>query len=255
MRQSTRGSSQLNVLVTGASAGIGRALVQRLVASGHRAWGVARRESELQSLRIDLGERFSYSCADVALPETANRVCKEMARAGFVPDTVVLNAGIFPHDCDELFDSSLARPIFDTNYHGAISFVDELLEPFLASGGGQFLAVSSVFAVRPDPRAVSYAASKAALAMAFRALGVRYRPSAVEFKLLLLGPVDTHAGPGVRPRARYTPSADQAAAAIERALRGRRRLVYYPWLLGAAFRASAWIPDAAFDALVNPFRR
>lgn len=245
----------MNVLITGASAGIGRALVRRLVRSGHRTWGVARRESELRSLQADLGDGFGYSCADVALPETAGRVCEDMARSGFVPDAVVLNAGIFPHDCDDSFDGSLARAILDTNYHGALSFVDALLDPFLARAGGQFLAVSSVFAVRPDPRAVGYAASKSALTMAFRALGVRHRASPVAFKLVLLGPVDTSCGPDASPRAWHRPSAEEAAAAIERALRQRRRLVYYPWLIGAAFRATAWIPDAAFDALVKRFRR
>lgn len=249
----------MNVLITGTTSGIGRALAERMIAAEHGVWGVARRRSELASLQGRLGPAFRYSAADVARTEDVARVLSELDAAEVLPDAVVLNAGIYPHDCEETFDYAVARDVLATNVDGALAFVDPLLKRFLERGSGQFLAVSSVFAVRPDPLGVGYAASKAALTMAFRSLATRFRRTPIRFKSVLLGPIATdgyaggeHEQPAMSLHLR---SADQAAAAIQRALAGGRSLTYYPWLVGAAFRATGWLPDAAFNALTEPFRR
>ena len=241
-------------LVTGASSGIGRALTRQLVSSGGQVWGVARRREALETLRQELGEQFFYSVADIAEPDAA-RVCAEMDKAGFSPDAVVLNAAKHTHDADENFSHGIAREVLATNVNGALAFVGLLLPKFLQRGFGQFLAVSSITAIRPDPRGVSYAASKAALTMAFRSLALRYRTSPIQFKTVLFGPIDTECH-RTRPKVSFhLKSADDAAAALRRTLAGGRRIVYYPRLIGAIFRGTGFLADDFFETLVTPFRR
>ena len=249
----------MNVLITGTTSGIGRALATRMAAAGHQVWGLARRTPELAKLRADLGSGFRYSTADVAEHGTVVAALAEMDAAGFLPDAVVLNAGIYPHDCDETFDYGVAERVLATNVNGALVFPGLLLDRFLDRGSGQFLAVASVFAIRPDPLGVGYAASKAALTMAFRSLATRYRDTPIRFKSLLLGPIatDGYAGGGhKKPRlSLHLRTSEQAAAAIERMLAADRSSTYYPWLVGAAFRSTMWLPDAVFNAMTEPFRR
>lgn len=230
-----------------------------MVEAGDSVWGVARRESELTVLQRRLGEGFRFSVLDVSQPERVADLGAAMAAEDFVPDAVVLNAGIYPHDSDDVFRYDVAERVLATNLDGVLGLVPLFLEPFLERGSGQFLAVSSVFALRPDPLGASYAASKAGLTMAFRSLALRYRGSGVRFKSMLLGPIETE---GYRGHDRKRPSlglhlrtADQAARAIRRALRGRRSVRTYPALLGLAFRMTSWLPDSAFNALTQPFRR
>lgn len=249
----------MNVLITGTSSGIGRTLATQMVANGDRVWGIARREPELQSLHRQLGAGFRYATADIAVFDDVRRVLAELDAEAFLPDAVVLNAGIYPHDCEDTFDYAVARKVLATNVNGVLAFVSPLLERFFARGSGQFLAVSSVFAVRPDPVGVGYAASKAALTMAFRCLATRYRHTPIQFKSVLLGPVATGGYAGAERKkpvmSLHLRTADQAACAIRRTLAGNRTIIYYPWLLGAAIRATSWLPDTAFNVLTEPFRR
>ena len=252
-------SAAMNVLITGTSSGIGRALASRMVCSGHVVWGVARRENVNRAMRAELGDRFRFSTVDVTDGTEVRKMITELHVSGFVPDAVVLNAGIYPHDCDEYFDDSVADFVLKTNLSGALGLVGQMLQQFLQAGAGQFLAVSSVLAVRPDPFGVGYASSKAALTMAFRSLALRYADTAVQFKTILLGPVATaeYSGgtPGKASLKLHLCTADQAAAAIERTLLNHCTTVYYPRLVGMAFRVTSWLPDSAFHILSRPFRR
>ena len=158
-----------------------------------------------------------------------------------------------------MFDYSVAERVLATNVNGALVFPGLLLERFLERGSGQFLAVASVLAIRPDPLGVGYATSKAALTMAFRSLATRYRNTPIRFKSLLLGPIATDGyagGEHKKPRLSFhLRTSEQAAAAIERMLAADRSSTYYPWLVGAVFRATMWLPDAVFNAMTEPFRR
>lgn len=84
-------------IVTGATSGIGRSIVERLIGDGHTVVGIARRESNLQELSLNLnrrGRRF-LSCpgdaAESATLEHAIALCtNELAR---IPDLYVFSAG------------------------------------------------------------------------------------------------------------------------------------------------------------------
>jgi len=253
---STRG---MKILVTGVSAGIGRALAERMIAHGHTVWGIARDASALASLENRWGERFHWSALDVTDPDAVRDAVGTMHQKGFLPDAVVLNAGIYPHDCEGAFRFDVAERVFSTNVAGALFFVDQFLPLFLKRMSGRFVAISSVLALRPDPLGASYAASKAALTMAFRSFALRYRRSGVHFTAVLLGPVATEASRGEERKmpvsSSHIPTPDRAAVVIERALHTRRILIYYPWLVGMIFRLLGWLPDTVFDALTRPFRR
>ena len=53
-------------VVTGASSGLGRRAAEVLTKSGARVVGVARRVEALENLALELGENFSYICADIS---------------------------------------------------------------------------------------------------------------------------------------------------------------------------------------------
>lgn len=186
-----------DVLVTGASAGLGEALCRMLADRGSRVWGVARRANLLEGLKKDVPPgRFFYSICDVASRDQVQTVISSMDAQGFIPRVVILNAGVNIHDLEPDFDLSQCEQVFRVNLFGALIWVDQLLPKFLHDGGGRFVAISSMSAFRVTSHGTAYAASKAALSMAFESLRLRYRSSAVRFTTVHLGPVDTAMWPG-----------------------------------------------------------
>lgn len=245
----------MRILVTGATAGIGRALAGQLVEAGHEVIGVARSRERLSEAAATLGPRFVPRACDLANEAARAGLLAELTTPQLLPDVVVLNAGIYPHDADGLLDYDVARAVLATNLDASLHCVAALLPPFTGRGSGRFVAVSSVLAVRPDPLGVSYAASKAGLTMAFRSLAVRYAGSGVRFNAILFGPVVTR--DDEPPPGRLSPriTADAAARAIIASLNSRQVVSYSPGIFRWLFGASAWLSDPLFEKLVKPFKR
>ena len=81
----------MNIVLTGSSTGIGRALAERLLARGHRVWGVARSDQADFAARNPL---FRFSRCDVAQWPEAERAATEVARAWPHLDGVIACAGV-----------------------------------------------------------------------------------------------------------------------------------------------------------------
>lgn len=62
---------QRNILVTGVTSGIGRALCAQLVQSGHRVIGLARHAEKLAQVADALGSRFLYQVVDLEDPDSS----------------------------------------------------------------------------------------------------------------------------------------------------------------------------------------
>ncbi|OFW06095.1 MAG: hypothetical protein A3H96_23785 [Acidobacteria bacterium RIFCSPLOWO2_02_FULL_67_36] len=253
------GDTSMNVFITGISSGIGAALAEVLVVRGHAVWGIARREAPMQQLAARLkSPLLRFSVADMRNEHEIRRVAVTMRDDGFAPDAVVLNAGCYEPDVKEgVYLPDAAAQVWQTNLTGSLSVLAVLLPGMCARGAGQWVAVSSLAAFRPDPCSSAYPASKAALAMTFRSLRLQFEDSGLLFKTVYLGPVATDVIPRYRG-AKHPPhvvSAEQAAQAIARALASSRAEFYFPRLLSSVYRAMLWIPDRFFDRLVRGMRR
>ena len=250
----------MRLLITGVSSGIGLELASQLVASGHEVWGLARRGDKLEALAAALrSDLFRYSVCDVSDPQACDDTRQQMARDNYLPDVVILNAAVDLEDPDPELDYHQSCQMMRTNYDGAYYWITAFIGPFLQRGSGQFLAVGSLLAHWPDTASVSYSASKAALNMMVRGLRLRYSDSALQFKLVHLGPVDT----GINPR--FTPGEQQGSLIVASAADAARYIAgaidcgaedfYFPLYIRMVYTFLGWLPDRPFHFLTAKFKR
>jgi len=123
--------------ITGASSGIGRALARELVCRGHRVWGIGRRAALSPEIAVEMEEqRFFYSGCDVACKDDVRDTLVAMQQHGFLPGTVILNAGINPEHLSASFSLSEFEEVVRVNLFGALVWVEALLPSFKARGWG-----------------------------------------------------------------------------------------------------------------------
>ena len=238
----------MKILVTGASSGIGRALVQQLVAQNHEVVGIARREPELAALREELtSPRFITRVCDVADPQTALQLVNSLIEQNWIPDIAVLGAAIFPDDIRPAFDLPLFKKIIEVNLFGVFHVINALLPHFLTQRRGQFIALGSMAVYRGSARGAGYPASKAALLAAMKSLAPCYRQKNIHFSTVIFGPILTSMWEG--KKSFLTPSADQAAQYIIKSMAHPNTVSYFPFLSTSLYRASLMLPDKLFALL------
>jgi NAD(P)-dependent dehydrogenase (short-subunit alcohol dehydrogenase family) len=166
-KKSLRG---LKVVVTGGTAGLGRALVETLTSRGARVGFVARRRELVERLEQEVAGSVGV-VGDVADKDDVHPIALQLsARLGGV-DVLIHNASslgpvplrpLADTDCEDL-ELALA-----TNVIGPFRLTKALLGALVASAsrgiGGLVIAISSDAAVTPYPGWGAYGASKAALA-------------------------------------------------------------------------------------------
>jgi NAD(P)-dependent dehydrogenase (short-subunit alcohol dehydrogenase family) len=150
-------------LVTGANRGIGRALVDALLARGAaKVYAATRRPETLDALVQASGGRVVAVPLDVTNPAEVRAAAEQ---AGDV-QLVINNAGIVAKFNGALTESAwieAGRAEFETNVIGALA-VTQAFAPVLArQSGGALANVSSIAGLIGFPMIASYSASKAAL--------------------------------------------------------------------------------------------
>jgi short-subunit dehydrogenase len=132
------------VVITGASAGIGAALAERLAARGDRVVLVARREKELRGVAARCAGRALPIVADVTSRDEVRRVVREaIAQLGHV-DVWVNNAGRgITRPVSQLTDDDVDEMV-RVNVKSALYGMQEILPHFVQRGTGQIVNVSSM---------------------------------------------------------------------------------------------------------------
>lgn len=245
----------MKIFITGVSSGIGRGLVKLLIKEGHEVWGVARRENELELLKSEIGsDSFFYSICNISLVSDIERTRSQMRTKNFLPDIVVLNAAAFIEDAIPQFNYHIFEEVFKTNVFGALKWVDLFIEDFLKRDSGQFIAISSTSAFRPNFSRVSYSATKAAISMAFRGLNLRYRRDNIFFKVIYFGPIATPMSIHVKrdndgkivSKNFFVAEPEDAVHAIIKAINSGKSEFYSPFISTTLFRLINFLPDSVF---------
>lgn len=151
-----------SVWLTGASSGIGAALVRELAARGCRVAATARRVEKLEELAAS-------ATAGEVLPVPADVTDREaMLAAGDAVrerfgaiDLVILNAADWDLDV-ESWDTDVIRRHFDTNVLGMVHGIEAVLADMRRRRGGAIAGMASLAGYRGLPRSEAYGATKAA---------------------------------------------------------------------------------------------
>ena len=169
------------VIVTGATGGIGRAIVSAL-----RDAGAAVAGCDLPGTGADV----EFDVRDRAAVHES--VAGAIARLGGGCDAVVANAGIVDtiHRA-ERFSEEAWRGDLDTNLSGAFYVAQAAFEALAASGDGRVVVISSVAAEIGLPGQVAYGASKAGLVGLARTLAGEWGPRGVRCNVVMPGMIAT----------------------------------------------------------------
>ncbi len=160
---------ECNVLLTGASRGLGRALFEQLAEAGARVVGIARREAPLQDVASQLRARGLDAHAlggDVGDPDAIYPIAGA-AQALIGPiDILIHNASTLgPTPLGPLLDTpceELAR-VLAVNLLGPFRLTKAIVGGMLVRGRGIVVSVTSDAAVTAYPGWGAYGVSKAAL--------------------------------------------------------------------------------------------
>jgi short-subunit dehydrogenase len=239
------------VLIVGASSGIGRELSLELLRQDYEVWATSRDNEALESLLNEnkgLGKVY-ISTTDVRSAEEMAFLVESLNKSNFVPDVVVLSAGIGKSDLTDNLDINITREIMETNFFGAMNCVTALL-PYVPKNA-QFVAISSTSAIKGTAyQGIGYGASKAALSLAFESFFMKWSGSGPLFSTVYFGPVETplHKSKGTRL---FLMSTQQAVKYIIKVIEKRKPVYYRPTSLFLFLRFSKLLPSIFYLKMMN----
>lgn len=183
-----------NVLVTGASSGIGAALARLLAERGATVGLVARRKDRLEEVLADCRKTSPDSrlwAADLGDVEGAERLVLEAWDAFGHLDVLVNNAGIPKRRDVQKVTPDEIDEVMRVNFHSPVRMTLAVLPRMLERGSGSIVNVSSLGGRLGIKREAAYCASKFALAGWSESMLVDLWETPIDVRLILPGAIET----------------------------------------------------------------
>lgn len=241
----------MKYFITGVSSGIGKALTKRLLSEGFKVWGIARREELLKELKKEEknSPNFFYKAMDQTKKEDWENLIKKFKEKKFFPDIIIFNAAISQNDLKEGIDIDALEKTFEVNFLGVARGIHYLLKN--AKKNTQFIAISSFSALKGSGiEGIGYAASKAALSVAFESLFQKYKNKNIIFKTIYFGPINAGMGP-FKKNIPFILSEDQAVASIIKSTKINKGHFFYPRSIFLAFKIIKLMPANIYFKILS----
>jgi len=198
-------SSQKTVVITGASSGIGRACVLRMVRAGWRIFATVRKEADRIRLKRE-GENVYPVILDVedgaSITAAARQIESQLDGRGL--DGLVNVAGIGMVGPVEFAAMADLRKIFEVNFFGQVAII-QALSPLLRKNRGRIVNITTIGVNLALPFGALLNASKSAFAMVNDSLRMEMHPLGVKVS-------------AIEPAAISTPAVDKTLGDIEQVI-------------------------------------
>jgi len=183
----------MNIIITGASRGIGYELAKKLIQHGHQLIVIARNRKKLQQMEKDFrSDNFHFLEFDLSVADY-NKVLVPFVKAHFTKvDILINNAGLLINKpFEELTDDDFDRT-FNLNVKSVFKLTRELLSIF--SKGAHIVNITSMGGVQGSAKFSGlslYSASKGALSVLTECMAEELKVQNIKVNALALGAVQT----------------------------------------------------------------
>jgi short-subunit dehydrogenase len=226
-----------NILITGASSGLGARMAHEFAARGRNLALCARRIEHLEQIRTELlrghpGIKVAVAQLDVNNHEQVFTVFHGLSQELGGLDRVIVNAGVSqgkPIGTGH-FDTNLA--IVNTNFVAALAQCEAAMEIFRARGQGHLVVISSIAGLRGMPGFQAYSATKAGVAILAEAIRAETLATPINITTIYPGYIESSLGES-RDRMPFRVSTEKGVRAMVGAIErepGRAKVPAWPWV-------------------------
>lgn len=181
------------VWITGASAGIGKALALTLAAQGADLVLSSRKKASLEAVKFECGDQVKVDIIvlDLEDHEGVEKAFNENVAIIKDVDVLVNNGGISQRSQVSETEFAVYKKLMDVNYLGTVQLTRLLLPYFMKRNKGQFVVMSSVAGKFGVPYRSGYSAAKMALHGFFDALRAEVSKTGIGVTIICPGFVKT----------------------------------------------------------------
>ena len=157
-----------NAIVTGASRGIGKAILKKLVQSGVNVWACMRKkdeelEEEFQKFAEENDVWIKPVYMDLSSEESVKNAAKEILSEKRKIDILVNNAGIAFAGTLSMTPMSRVRETFEVNFFAMLALIQMISKQMIRNKDGNIVNIGSVSGLENYGGNISYGSSKAAV--------------------------------------------------------------------------------------------
>lgn len=197
----------MNVIITGATKGIGRAIAEQFAAAGYSIIACARTLKDLLEMKNEFNSRFIASTITVKVVDTGNvadvkQFGQWIVDAEFFPDVLVNNAGYFVPGTIYNEDEGTIEKMMEVNVYAAYHLSRKLLPLMMEKKRGHIFNICSIASFQSLPNVGSYGISKFALLGLTKHLREEMKPYNIKVTAVLPGATYTGSwdGSGINPK-------------------------------------------------------
>lgn len=245
----------MNILITGATSGIGEQLCRDYRQAGNHVIACGRNTEKLAALEASTTGpgKFTSLAFDVTERDAVAHVLGGYAKAHPI-DVAILNAGVCEYiDDPQHFDAALVERVFAANFFGVVYCAERLL-PHLQPGN-RLVVVDSMARQFPFVRAEAYGASKAAVHYFARSLQADLAGTGIEVVTISPGFVETPMTDRNDFDMPMRISVTDASKAIIKGLAKRKQHIAFPGVFGWILASMQRLPMGIQMALAKRMKQ
>ncbi|CAN5281782.1 SDR family oxidoreductase [soil metagenome] len=184
----------MNVLITGGSKGIGKAIAEQFASNGHNVFLCARNEKDLSAVAQSLkksGVTVLTFSGDISQKAVAISLSERLKENNFVPDVLVNNAGTFIPGSIYNEPDGVLEQMISVNLYSAYHVSRAVIPSMIKNKSGHIFNICSIASLNAYANGGAYSISKFALAGFSKNLREEMKPFNIKVTAVYPGAVYT----------------------------------------------------------------
>jgi len=179
------------VLITGASGGIGKTLVEKFINNGAKLIITSSNEDKLDILKSHYGKNHLYYLLDLSDTNKLADNVKEIREENRDIDILINNAGIAKDNLLIRMNKEQWQDVIDINLTSNFYIIKNILPDMIKSRKGKILGITSVVAFSGNPGQTNYTASKGGMIAMYKSLAIEVAQRNINVNLIAPGFIES----------------------------------------------------------------